>query len=124
MLKFFFIIQIGTLFLYSIPSIHAGTLFASRGLDPSFCQIKSVRETVIYIDDMIMIEGKKDWAIKLHVKLKASLSPGERTTVVRLSPKDGHSTDIWSGCWPDFSAEQRAEIAKNTYLRFYVIYSG
>lgn len=113
MIKYFFI-KIGILYLFSIP--HAYAIFGNVGLDPSFCQIKSVRQTVVYIDDMLMIEGKTDWADKLASKLKASLAPGELTTVVRLSPTDGHSKEIWQGCWPAFSLQQQAEISKKTYI--------
>lgn len=88
-------------------------LFASGGLDQSFCKTRAVRQTVVYVDDMIMIDGKTDWAQKLISKLKASLSPGERTTVVRLSPGEGTSAEIWSGCWPAFTEEQKAEIVKH-----------
>jgi hypothetical protein len=109
-----FFAKIGVFFLFQVTPVFA--LFGSGGLDPGFCQIKSVRQTVVYIDDMLMIEGKTDWANKLVGKLKASLSPGERTTVVRLSPNDGHSYDVWSGCWPDFSSDQKTEISKQIYL--------
>lgn len=87
-------------------------LFSSGGLDPSFCKTKPVRQTVVYVDDMLMIDQKTDWAQKLIGKLKASLSPGERTTVVQLSPAGGASAEIWSGCWPAFTPEQRAEVVK------------
>jgi len=84
---------------------------SSAGLDPSFCKTKAVRQTVVYVDDMLMIDGKTDWAQRLVSKLKASLSPGERTTVVQLSPATGSSSEIWSACWPAFTPEQRLEVA-------------
>jgi hypothetical protein len=111
-----FIINFVVLFLFSSSDAYAAVFFGTVGLDPSFCQLKSVRQTIVYIDDMLMIEGKTDWANKLASKLKASLAPGERTSVVRLSPSDGHSKEIWTGCWPDYSAEQRAVTSKETYL--------
>lgn len=85
-------------------------------LDPAFCNQKTFRETVIYIDDTSLIDGKTDWAQKLSNKLTSSLTPGERVSVVQLSPDVGQSKAIWSGCWPDYTADQKAEIAKKTYI--------
>src|SRR6266850_1264418 len=94
----------------------ASAVFDSNGLNPGFCETKSIRQTIVYVDDMLMTEGKTDWAKKLLGKLRASLSPGERTTVVRLSPRTGQSSEIWSGCWPSYTAAQVAELKKQTYL--------
>ena len=92
-------------------------LFGSdRGLDPSFCETKTFRQTVVYIDDMMMIEGKTDWALKISGKLKASLTPGEKVYVVRLSPRQGLSNEEWSGCWPDYTAEQLDKLSKETFI--------
>ena len=99
------------LWIFATADAHA-QLFSSGGLDPSFCKTKPVRQTVVYVDDMLMIDQRTDWAQKLIGKLKASLSPGERTTVVQLSPSSGASTEIWSGCWPAFTPEQRQEVVK------------
>ena len=72
----------------------SAALFGAEGLDPSFCQRPSLRQTVVYVDDMMMAEGKTDWAMKLATKLKATLAPGERVTVVRLSPGNGRSSEV------------------------------
>jgi hypothetical protein len=85
-------------------------------LDPAFCNQKTFRETVIYIDDSSLVDGKTDWAQKLSNKLTSSLTPGERVSVVQLSPDTAQSKAIWSGCWPDYTADQRAEISKKTYI--------
>jgi hypothetical protein len=99
------------------PAAHSDTdLFGASGLDPDFCKQPNGRQTVIYIDDMMMMEGKLDWATKLASKLKATLGPGERVTVVRLSPGTGQSAEIWSGCWAEFSASERARIENERYL--------
>jgi hypothetical protein len=92
-------------------AIAAAALFGSEQLDPRWCGISSLRQTVVYIDDMLMIEGKTDWATKLNTKLKASLAPGERVTVVRLSPASGQSREIWTGCWPAYSPTEQARMA-------------
>ena len=91
-------------------------LFGGGGLDPSFCDTKTVRQTVIYIDDMMMTIDQIAWATKIAGKMKATLTPGERLTVVRLSPETGLSAEMWAGCWPDFTAAQRQEIAKKDYI--------
>lgn len=87
-------------------------LFNNSALDPSFCGTRAVRQTVIYIDDTVMVDRQTAWVAELIRKLGASLAPGERTTVVQLSPAKGTSTEIWSGCWPQYTPAQRAAIAK------------
>ena len=84
------------------------------GLDPKFCRTKAVRQTVVYIDDSMMRDGQTDWAEKLLGKLKATLAPGERVSVVELSPDTGTSNEKWSGCWPNYSAVERDRMAKQT----------
>ncbi|MBV9655807.1 MAG: hypothetical protein JOZ42_14725 [Acetobacteraceae bacterium] len=91
-------------------------LFGAEGLDPSFCDMPTARQTVLYIDDMMMTEGKTDWATKLSAKLRATLAPGERVTVVRLSPASGRSAEIWSGCWPAYSSAERARLGGQSFL--------
>ncbi len=91
-------------------------LFGPSGLDPAFCATPSVRQTVVYVDDMTMIEGRTEWARELAVKLRATLSPGERVTVVRLSPASGQSSELWSGCWPGYTAAQRTGFAGQSFL--------
>src|SRR6266481_1653567 len=69
---------------------HAQTqLFGSTGLDPSFCQEKTFRQTIVYVDILSLQQGKTAWAIDLEGKLKATLTPGERVTVVELLPNNG-----------------------------------
>jgi hypothetical protein len=91
-------------------------LFDSYGLDASYCQQPTVRTTVVYIDDMMMAEGQTEWATKLATKLRATLTPGERVSVVRLSPANGQSKEYWSGCWPDYPAARKAALANETYI--------
>lgn len=91
-------------------------LFASEGLDPAYCKLPTVRQTVVYIDDMMMTTGDTAWAARLMDKLRATLTPGEMVTVVRLSPGDGRSAEEWHGCWPSLSDADRARAAKGLYL--------
>ncbi len=89
-----------------------GFLGGQGGLDPKFCETASVRQTVVYVDDAFMQEGQTEWAGKLFDKLKGTLVPGERVTVVELSPSDGQSREAWSGCWPDYPAEEHERLGK------------
>ncbi|WP_428491472.1 hypothetical protein [Rhodopila sp.] len=91
-------------------------LFDNYGLDASFCQQPTLRSTVVYIDDMMMADGQTEWATKLATKLRATLTPGERVSVVRLSPANGQSKEYWSGCWPDYPAARKAALANQTYI--------
>ena len=91
-------------------------LFDNYGLDAAYCQQPTVRSTVVYIDDMLMADGQTEWATKLGTKLRATLTPGERVTVVRLSPGTGQSREYWSGCWPDYPAAKKAALAQETYI--------
>jgi hypothetical protein len=100
----------------SIASGPAFALFDNYGLDPSFCDQPTIRTTLVYVDDMMMVDGQSEWATKLATKLKATVIPGERVTVVRLSPAAGQSKEYWSGCWPDLPADKKAEISKGIYL--------
>jgi hypothetical protein len=103
--------------LFSL-SVHAQTpqLFGSTGLDPSFCQQKTFRQTVVYVDMFTLQQGQTSWAVDLEGKLKATLTPGERVTVVELAPNNGTSQEIWSQCYPDYSPEKRAELSKQTFF--------
>jgi hypothetical protein len=91
-------------------------LFDNYDLDGSYCQQPTVRRTVVYIDDMMMADSQTEWAVKLGTKLRATLTPGERVTVVRLSPADGQSKEYWSGCWPDYPAAKKVALGQETYI--------
>lgn len=91
-------------------------LFDNYGLDGTYCQQPTVRTTVVYIDDMMMADGQTEWATKIGTKLRATLTPGERVTVMRLSPANGQSKEYWSGCWPDYPAAKKAALASQTYI--------
>jgi hypothetical protein len=94
----------------------AGKLFGDTELDPVFCKNKTFRQTVVYIDDKMMVDGKTDWARKVSGKLKSTLTAGERVTVVRLSPDNGQSSEIWTGCWPSYTSEQKESLSKQSYI--------
>ncbi len=102
---------------FGVPA-HSQTaqLFGTTGLDPSFCQQKTFRQTVIYIDVMSIQQGDTAWASELEGKLSATLTPGERVTVVELAPDQGTSQEVWSACYPNYSADVRAALAQKTYI--------
>ena len=103
------------LLVLQLGTAHA-QLFGKAGLDPAYCDQPSPRQTVVYVDDMMMVDGRTEWALKLADKLRATLAPGERVTVVRLSPASGQSSELWSGCWPGYSDEERARLGQQTYF--------
>ena len=98
------------------PVIARAQLFGAPKLDPAFCQQASYRQTVVYVDDMMMVEGQSAWAQALADKLRATLAPGEKVTVVRLSPSSGESHELWTACWPAYSASQRAKLARQNFI--------
>ncbi len=95
------------------PASAQGFLGGQAGLDPKFCDTPAVRQTVVYVDDAFMQDGQTDWAGKLFEKLKGTLVPGERVTVVELSPAHGESREAWTGCWPDYTPAEREKLGKN-----------
>ncbi|AQS88864.1 hypothetical protein AA101099_2162 [Neoasaia chiangmaiensis NBRC 101099] len=99
------------------PSAMAEGIFGSGNtLDPAFCKQHTVRQTVVYIDDSILVAGNTEWARTIYAKLRATLTPGERTTLVELSPTTGGSTEMWSGCWPAYTPAQSARLASETHI--------
>lgn len=110
------IVVVGAVLATNLLCAPSWALFDNYGLDGSYCQQPTVRSTVVYIDDMMMADGQTEWATKLGTKLRATLTPGERVTVVRLSPGNGQSKEYWSGCWPDYPAAKKAALAKETYI--------
>lgn len=101
-----------------VGSIHArAQMFgAQTKLDPSFCRSRNIRETVVYVDDSMLVSGQDEWFRKLYSKLAATLVPGERTTLVELSPLTGQSTERWSGCWPAYTRAERDKLAGQMHL--------
>lgn len=108
------------LFLLVMPLTHADAntpqLFGTTGLDQSFCSDKTFRQTVVYVDANSVKPGVTAWATDLENKLRATLTPGERVSLIELLPTDGTSTELWSACWPDYAAAQRSILAKKTYF--------
>lgn len=98
-----------------VNTAHA-SVFGTNGLDPKFCDLPAVRQTVVYIDDTVMQNGNVAWAQNLQNKLEATLTPGERVTVVQLSPMTGTSDEIWSACWPDYSVADKQKLTAGNHF--------
>ena len=110
------LLLVAVLAMMSVPGPARAALFGREGLDPAFCKTQAVRQTVLYIDDRMMVDGQTAWARKLADKLRATLAPGERLTVVRLETGTGQSGELWSGCWPGYTERQRAALEKRSFL--------
>jgi hypothetical protein len=105
-----------TLLALSI-SCHAEGLFGgSNKLDPAFCKEHNIRQTVIYVDDTMLVSQQNGWLLNIYEKLRATLVPGERTTLVELSPTTGQSTERWTGCWPAYTSAEANKLASDTYI--------
>ena len=98
------------------PALARAQLFGLPKLDPAFCEQPTYRQTVVYVDDMMMVEGDTEWAQRLADKLRATLAPGEKVAVVQLSPARGESHELWTACWPAYSAASRAKLAQQTFI--------
>ena len=100
----------------ALPTVAHAQLFGAAGLDPKWCKLATVRQSVVYVDDMMMVDGDTAWAPALMEKLRATLTPGESVTVVRLSPAQGKSAEMWHGGGPSLTDEERARDAQHVYL--------
>ncbi len=77
-----------------------------------FCDRPTERQTVLYVDDTILSKSDARWFETLDARLRSTLLPHEAVTVVRLSPVQGRSKELWRGCWPDFTADERQQIER------------
>ncbi|WP_374632254.1 hypothetical protein [Ferrovibrio sp.] len=105
----------------AVPGIIAATLFAlpafaqfgaSKLNIQGFCDKPAERQTVLYVDDTILSKSDARWFETLDARLRSTLLPHETVTLVRLSPAQGRSKELWRGCWPDFTAEERQQIER------------
>ena len=103
-------------FSLGAPSQAEGLFGGSNKLDPSFCNQHDIRQTIIYVDDTILVSGQNDWLHAIYNKLTATLVPGERTTLVELSPSTGQSTERWTGCWPAYTPAETAKLASESHI--------
>jgi hypothetical protein len=93
-----------------------GLFGGSNKLDPAFCKEHNIRQTVIYVDDTMLVSGQNDWLHGIYNKLTATLAPGERTTLVELSPNTGQSSERWTGCWPAYTPAETARLASQSHI--------
>ncbi|MCK9394486.1 MAG: hypothetical protein M0Q44_02720 [Methylobacter sp.] len=66
-----------------------------------FCNVKSPRQTLIYIDDKVLVKGDTQWALQLINKTMANLMPSEPVTLVKLATETGAAQERWKACYPD-----------------------
>jgi hypothetical protein len=66
-----------------------------------FCNAKSPRQTLIYVDDKILVKGDTQWALQLINKVMANLMPSEQVTLVKLATETGAAQERWKACYPD-----------------------
>jgi hypothetical protein len=98
------------------PGYGEGIFGGGNTLNPSFCKAHNIRQTVVYVDDSILVGGQHGWLLTIYNKLTATLVPGERTTLVELSPTTGQSTERWSGCWPAYTPADTARLTGENYI--------
>ncbi|WP_281701146.1 hypothetical protein [Acetobacter malorum] len=101
----------------SLPTAQAAGMFGGgTTLDASYCKFNPPRQTVVYVDDTDVVKDRIDWVKSLLAKLQQTLMPGERTTVVELSPQHGQSKEIWSACWPNVSAAEAKKLTSESHF--------
>ena len=110
------VVAIAVVIALMAPTWAHASMFGANGLDPKFCQIPTERQTVIYIDDTVMQPGSVTWVSDLENKLEGTLTPGEKVTLVRLSPLSATTVELWSACWPDYPADQKAKLSDGMFL--------
>lgn len=94
-----------------------GGMFGAGDQDYSkFCKAGSPRQTIILVDDRLMIEGQTRWAESMMNILFGSLMPSEPITVVRMKTDIGSSERVWAGCYPDFSADEKVKLERNSSI--------
>lgn len=107
-------VTVGLCLSSTSPVMAAGMFGGSTVLNPKYCRTKNLRQTVVYIDDSSIAQGQTGWVSSLYNKLKGSLVPGEKLTLVQLSPLSGQSEEIWSGCWPNVDEAQMMALSHQT----------
>jgi hypothetical protein len=71
-----------------------------------FCNVKSPRQTLIYIDDDLLVKDDTQWALQLINKVTTNLMPSESVTLVKLATELGTTEERWKACYPDITAAE------------------
>lgn len=92
------------LLLNSVESLALGGI-ESLKID-QFCNVKSFRQTLIYIDDDIIEKDDTQWALQLINKVMINLMPSESVTLIKLSSELGSTEERWKACYPDITVAE------------------
>lgn len=112
--KFFLAFNISIILL--LTPLRAYAIFgADEYRIEKFCEseLKSPRQTLVYIDDQILVKDETQWAKDLLVKLTANLMPSESVTLIKLSTGTGETHELWKGCYPNYTELEFEKIKKN-----------
>jgi|GEM_PF-3792240 len=71
-----------------------------------YCDKKSPRQTLIYIDDKSLVKGETQWALQLINKMMVNLMPSEPVTIVKLATETGAAQERWKACYPDMTVAE------------------
>ena len=114
-LKKYLTISIG-LFLLLSPLSSWAIFGADEFRIEKFCQsdLKRPRQTLIYIDNQVLVKGDSQWAKDLLAKLSANLMPSEPVTLVEMSPISGEMQELWQGCYPNYTSAELEKIKKES----------
>ena len=105
------LLGIAAVLMYGSVSI-ASNIFSSPGaVLQSFCNEPSPRQTLLYLDQGIIGKTDTDWYRDLQNKLK--FLPSERIKVMMFSSEDSRVKDIWSTCYPSYTAKVYQEKKDN-----------
>lgn len=88
---------------------HDTGIFRSGDLK-KYCKNAAPRQTIIYVDQSSVLPGDKKWAEQIINKVK--LIPHERLTILKMDVQQGSVSELFSSCFPKFTAEE-IESTKN-----------
>ena len=93
-----------------LASISAYAQLGSEYDIAAFCDPKAPRQTVIYVDDMVLVEDDLRFGEQILAKLRGNLMPSEPVSVVKISPATGDYGEVWRACYPDYTDADRRKL--------------
>jgi hypothetical protein len=107
--QFLFAVSIGLALLTTPASVWA-IFGADEFKIEKFCEANSPRQTLIYVDEKILVKGETQWAKDMLAKLAGNLMPSEPVMLVKLATDTGETQELWKGCYPDYTATEFVKI--------------